>query len=443
MDYFYDGQIRNMLSQFTRVFNNFKYETGVNHTGGKELLPVPCILGTYSRLQGAISRRNSENVALTAPFISCWIQSMSVARNRTGNSDHISQIVASEKKFNRVTQSYENTPGDSVLIERLMPVPYDFTMQVDIWSTNEEMKLQILEQILLLFNPSLDFQKNENPFDWTAKMIIELDSINYSSRSVPIGSDDTMEVTTLTFKIENFYLNPPAKIKKLKLVNQINQSFITDISLQTFDQLFSTTDTYLNSQLRIFGDEATITSFNSNTASWVSLLENNNQTFQTNGYYKLLLYPNDYLTAPIILDMIQLQDTDPSVALIELNVNSLPQATLPNVDAFIDPNLEFPNNGLDITVGKRYVIMNDIIPNTVAWGANSAKAGSIIQMTSGSNFTVVFDSEDEGDFGQIVKNDDDGNMYIRLTDTMWVDIYRGTYRPGYWKIISTINGNSI
>jgi len=116
---------------------------------------------------------------------------------------------------------------------------------------------------------------------------------------------------------------------------------------------------------------------------------------------------------------------------------------LPNVDAFIDPNLEFPNNGLDITVGKRYVIMNDIIPNTVAWGANSAKAGSIIQMTSGSNFIVVFDSEDADDFGQIVKNNDDGNLYIRLTDTMWVDIYRGTYRPGYWKIISTINGNSL
>jgi hypothetical protein len=39
-------------------------------------------------------------------------------------------------------------------------------MQVDIWSTNEEMKLQILEQILVLFNPAIDFQKNENPFDW-------------------------------------------------------------------------------------------------------------------------------------------------------------------------------------------------------------------------------------------------------------------------------------
>lgn len=443
MDYFYDGQIRNMLSQFTRVFNNFKYETGVNHTGGKEILPVPCILGSYSRLQGVISRRNSENVALTAPFISCWISSMTVARNRTGNADHISQIVASEKKFNRETGRYENTPGESVLVERLMPVPYDFMMQVDIWSTNEEMKLQILEQILLLFNPSIDFQKNENPFDWTSKMIIELDSINYSSRSVPIGSDDSMEVTTLNFKIENFYLNPPAKVKKLKLINQINQSFTTDLELNTFDNLFSTTDTYLNSQLRIIGDEAKIISFNSNQAQWVSLLQNNEQTFQNNGYYKLLLYPNDYITSPIILDMISLSENDPQVSLVQLNVNSLPASTLPMVDEFIDPNIQFPNNGLDITVGRRYVIVNNIIPNTVAWGANSAKAGSIIEMTSGGNFTVVFNSDTETDLGQIVKNNDDGNLYVRLTETVWADIYQGTYRPGYWKIISTINGNSI
>ena len=150
--YFYDGQFRNLLSQMTRVFSGFKYKTGINHTGTRELLPIPCKVGNVSRIVGAINRANSENVALTAPFISVWISNISVARNRTINPTHESQIAVTERKFDYTAGKYTNQAGNSYMVERLAPVPYDVTIQVDIWSTNEDMKLQILEQILLLFN---------------------------------------------------------------------------------------------------------------------------------------------------------------------------------------------------------------------------------------------------------------------------------------------------
>ena len=99
MDYFYDAQFKNVLSQFTRIFSNFKYMTGINHTGQKEIISVPCRVGSISRMAGAISRKNSENVALSAPFISCWISQIAVARNRTMNPTHVNSLVVNERHY--------------------------------------------------------------------------------------------------------------------------------------------------------------------------------------------------------------------------------------------------------------------------------------------------------------------------------------------------------
>ena len=58
--------------------------------------------------------------------------------------------------------------GNLYSTDRYMPVPYNLTMQVDIWSGNTDQKLQLLEQILILFNPSIQLQQNTNPLDWTS-----------------------------------------------------------------------------------------------------------------------------------------------------------------------------------------------------------------------------------------------------------------------------------
>ena len=42
-----------------------------------------------------------------------------------------------------------------------MPVPYLLNMQVDVWTSNTDQKLQLMEQILVLFNPALEIQHND------------------------------------------------------------------------------------------------------------------------------------------------------------------------------------------------------------------------------------------------------------------------------------------
>ena len=51
-----------------------------------------------------------------------------------------------------------------------MPVPYNLTMQVTIGTLIQDTKLQLMEQILVLFNPTIQLQQNSNPFGWTQIM---------------------------------------------------------------------------------------------------------------------------------------------------------------------------------------------------------------------------------------------------------------------------------
>ena len=448
MNYFCDYQFKNVLSQFMRIFSDFKYMTGINHTGKKELLPIPCKVGNVSRIVGMITRNNSENVALTAPFISCFISNISVARNRTMNPSHINQLQINERKYDYENHKYLNEEGDSYLVERFMPVPYDITMQVDIWTTNEDMKLQILEQILVLFNPAIDFQKNENPLDWSALGIVELESINYSSRSVPVGNDDAFEITTLTFQVQHFYLNPPAKVKKQKLINTIRKNLYTGstnsvvnvdpngvLSWENSD-FIPTVTTYKNTSLKIDGNEAILSGFG-NLVDWNQIFYNLNLEFKPD-VFKILIRPDfgvDHLTADIILNIDSISSTDSSKALVSVNINTLPSPSLLSVDDFIDPNITFPDNGLNEFIGARYVIMNDITGNNSAWGVLIAKAGSIITTNDGVNWSIYFNSETE-ELGSVVKNKDDDELYVHITQDTWVNVYQGTYRAGFWRLVS-------
>ena len=111
-------------------------------------------------------------------------------------------------------------PGNLYTTDRYMPVPYNLTMQVDIWTGNTDQKLQLMEQILVLFNPSIQLQNGSNPIDWTSIFEVELTDINWSNRSMPSGVDETIDISTLTFTLP-IWISPPAKVKRQKIINTI------------------------------------------------------------------------------------------------------------------------------------------------------------------------------------------------------------------------------
>jgi len=222
MQYWFSGQLRQYRLQFIRAFCGFSVKTGrggPNNT--EELLKVPCRYGDPTRVAATIVRGNSENKVLTVPFITCYINGLAMSPTRRQDPYFTSSAQIIERKYDEQTQKYTNDPGNRFTIERHMPVPYDVTMLVDIWTNNEDIKEQLIEQILVLYNPAINLQTSNNPVDWTSLTYIEmLENINWNSRTIPIGTENPIDVATLTFKLP-IWINPPAKVKRQNIINEI------------------------------------------------------------------------------------------------------------------------------------------------------------------------------------------------------------------------------
>ena len=47
--------------------------------------------------------------------------------------------------------------GNAYNVERIMPLPFNMELQVDIWTSNQKQKYQLSEQILLAMWPEFQF----------------------------------------------------------------------------------------------------------------------------------------------------------------------------------------------------------------------------------------------------------------------------------------------
>ena len=224
MDFFYDGQIRRYVTQFMRVFIGFKYKAG----NGDEI-SVPVSYGDMTRQVAAIIKENSENKMSSVPKISCYINALEMDTTRLSDPTFVSKVHVRERRFTDAggTRDYQNTQGGNYTVERLLPTPFKLTMKADIWTSNTDQKLQLLEQILVLFNPSLELQTTDNYLDWTSLSTLYLTGTNFTSRTIPAGADSEIDVCTLDFEIP-IYITPPAKVKKLGIVQSVIANVFTD-----------------------------------------------------------------------------------------------------------------------------------------------------------------------------------------------------------------------
>ena len=132
-----------------------------------------------------------------------------------------------ERAYDSSNKEYLNKDGKNYTVERLMPTPYTLGVNADLWSTNTDQKLQILEQILMLFNPSLEIQTTDNYVDWTSLSVVNLDTINFSSRSIGSATEDEIDIATIGFTTP-IYISPPTKVKKLGVVHTVITSIFNE-----------------------------------------------------------------------------------------------------------------------------------------------------------------------------------------------------------------------
>jgi len=242
MQFFYDGQIRKYITQLVRLMSGFSVQDGNGN-----LKSVPVTYGDLTRQVGNILRDNSENKLPTVPRMSVYVTNIEMDRSRTGDASYVDKVNIRERAFDEQNNEYLNTQGKNYTVERLYPAPYTLSVNVDLWASNTEQKLQMLEQILVLFRPSLELQTTDNYVDWTSLTVLHMTDVRWSNRTIPIGVDSEIDIATMSFETPIF-ITPPAKVKKLGV--------ITSVIANMWDENKGTIDLGLsNPEINAYGDD--------------------------------------------------------------------------------------------------------------------------------------------------------------------------------------------
>lgn len=378
-NHFYDNQIRRYILQFVRMFSGFTVKTGRKMNDGTTdyYIRVPSRYGDVSRMAATILKGNSENVVSSAPFIACWVQSLQPDRQRLQEPFFNDAVSVNERAFDSTTNAYTSEPGQKYSVKRLMPVPYLLNMQVDIWTSNTDQKLQLLEQILVLFNPALEIQHNDNPIDWTTITTVEMTDLQWTSRGIPAGIEDQIDIATMIFQIP-VWINPPAQVTRQNTIRNIINNIYTYSDLDSIDydpdafeffadlnaqsSVIVTPDNYA---LKIYQDGSDVFAkpyANGNydaSISWDTVLKNYG-TLDSGVSRLRLKYHGEIedLNADVIGTLSSTGTVD--TLAFTIDTDTLPTNTVTAVDRIINASTAKPgfNNIPNVAMGQRYLTLN-------------------------------------------------------------------------------------
>lgn len=452
-DFFYDNQIRRFLIQFAKIFSNWYVTKGKDPAGNQILVRVPIMYGDSSRQAATIIANNSASNLPSAPLITYYISGLEYNQRWTQDPTFVDKTTIRQRTYNGETQSYETTQGQAFSVERLMPVPYTLRITVDFWTTNYNQKLEIIEQLGALFNPALELQSTENFLDWTSLSAVFQDGLTFTSRSIPQGTGNPIDVMSWKFYMP-IWISTASKLKKMGVIHKVIASIhsgSTLLDIQDDDLLLGTRQKVtpygyklllLNDRLQLLPANQPFNPPNSSTdlpdppdtsLYWHSLL-NVYGTIRP-GVSQIWLQHPDLENE--IIGTIDYDPSDDRLLIYNIDTDTLPTNTLDAVDSIINPLTSGPNAGLPAPVnGKRYLIVENVGGEdpTTAWGNLVANANDIIEYngTSGE-WEVSFDSTNATTV-EFVTNLTT-NVQYRFSNQEWVKSYEGYYDQGDYSIV--------
>ena len=487
MQYFYSGSIRRYLVQTIRVLSNFS----VRYADGS-LVRVPVIFGDPDRQVASIINQNSENTVATCPKIAVYITGLDIDRERTADSTFVSKLHIRERGIETDPQTghdvYNQAQGRNYTVERLMPTPFKLTMKADIWASNTDQKLQIFEQIAVLFNPSLELQISDNYVDWTSLTVLNLTNTVWSSRTVPVGVESPIDICTLTLETP-IWLSPPVKVKHLGVITKIITSLYNsaDTTWSNIDGLGAdpnsngTTSmsglltrevtTITDYQIQVYNGEAVLLGPHESVIPREPTLEIPLRQGTPITWKSVFdVYPNQYIggvsklfltqsNGMEVVGTIRLSPTDDTVLLVEWDPDSYPSdedivttgdreasnRSPGTFDAIIDPSRIYPGHGMaDVVSGDRFLIIEDIgspinQDGPLAWKNTDssdfiAEANDIIEWQT-DHWAVIFDASNSNDVLLYQTNIYNGRrvQYV-WNGVSWAKSFEGEYGPPNWRI---------
>jgi hypothetical protein len=455
-----------------RAMSSFSYKDGQG-----TLHQIPVMYGDPNRQAANVLKKNSENSIPSAPFIACYIKSLEYDQTRLQDPTFVSKVHIRERSYDETTKQYVYNQGAGYTVERIMPSPYKLTFNADIWTTNTDQKLQIIEQLAYLFNPSLEIQTTDNYIDWTSLTVLQLKNTVWSTRQIPQGTEQNIDIGSLTFETP-IWITPPAKVKKLGIITKIIANIFNDdpntiaTNYSEIDAVYENIGTSAarnvvtpgNFDLLVLNNVGTLlvnqgssgnnyTSLPNGKHNWYSFLDQYPGQFKAGLSYVTLTAPSGFdIVAYISIDAIedtkiQLNfdpDTLPSNTVISAQVG-MSVISRGTVDAIVNPETFAPNFP---TPDTRYLILENInqisafststsYKGPTAWKNSDqtnfqAHANDIIQW-DGEKWNVIFDSTTTTQ-PYYITNVYTGVQYV-WQNSVWSKSYEGAYSPSNWSLV--------
>lgn len=228
----FDKQFEKYVKQFLRIFSGIQVQDGVDRDGDgqNKLRQVPVYYGTPERIVSSVLTKRRSFTNPTVPILAGAIESFELDEERKGPT-----------KYHRESVTYKDSAGNYKQTQRMIGPPMTLNLSLSIYASSNDEMFQLLEQILLIFNPKVTIQKSEDIIDQNYLSQVELVSIDPEFNQ-PLSTEEKIMITTLQFRT-NVRLNYP----HVTYDNELIEKIVTNIFDETIETVqienLETTDT--------------------------------------------------------------------------------------------------------------------------------------------------------------------------------------------------------
>ena len=207
--YFYNESMRRMTIAFGQLFNNIQIKRKDSSGSTIQSIRVPLAYAPKEKFLTRLDQQpdlDNREFAITLPRMSFEIQTIEYDAGRKLNR---------LQKFKKVKTSAEG----KILDFNYMPVPYNISYSLNVFTATAEGGLQIIEQILPYFQPDYTVTVNAIPnLDIKRDVPIVLNSVNYEDSYNGDYTTRRAVIYTLTFTAKTYLFGPAQTQKVVKTV---------------------------------------------------------------------------------------------------------------------------------------------------------------------------------------------------------------------------------
>lgn len=214
--YRYDKQFEKAIGQFIRVFSGFQVQNGVDRGDSFNTKRVPVIYATIDRVVSDIMGERSHFSGTSVPLMTA---------NMIGYDINPEEFVP---KYHQDSFGTEETQTET--LTRIMGVPLTVNMNLSILADSRSQLFQIIEQILMIFNPKVSFNVDDSLYNPNHISEITLESIQPET-VYPISTETSFASVTMSFSFP-FRLEYPKEIGD-NLILEIQKNLINGATDET------------------------------------------------------------------------------------------------------------------------------------------------------------------------------------------------------------------